>query len=134
MKKAVALMTMVLLLFVIHTSFSQITIPPDKEQLLRGEVQGEAFVAEINSFPSPRKILDLKDELNLTKDQLRKLDEMLKNLPISATMKGQDIIEAEEGLNSMFESGNINEKTLRAKLERIGKLLASQQTRKGIYA
>jgi hypothetical protein len=48
----------------------------------------------------------------------------LKNLPISVTVKGQDIVEAEEGLNKLFESGNINEKTLRMKLERIGKLRA----------
>jgi Spy/CpxP family protein refolding chaperone len=46
------------------------------------------------------------------------------NLPISATVKGQDIVDAEEELNKLFESGNINEKTLRAKLERIGKMRA----------
>jgi len=49
------------------------------------------------------------------------------NLQISATIKGQDIVEAEEELNKLFESGSINEKTLRAKLERIGKMRAELQ-------
>jgi Spy/CpxP family protein refolding chaperone len=65
-----------------------------------------------------------KEQLGLTKGQLRKFDEMLTNLPISANVKGEEIIEAEEELNKLFESGTINERTLRAKLERIGKMRA----------
>ena len=49
---------------------------------------------------------------------------MLINVPISATVKGQEIVDAEEELNKLFESGAINEKTLRMKLERIGKMRA----------
>jgi Spy/CpxP family protein refolding chaperone len=103
---------------------AQIVIPPDKDQLLKGEVMGQTLLAEKNNFPSPQKILELKDELGLMKDQLKKIDEMLKNLPVSIAVKGQEIVEAEEDLDKAFASGNINEKTLRAKLESIGKLRA----------
>jgi len=103
---------------------AQVTIPADKEQLLNGEVAGQNIIAEINGYPSPQKALELKDDLGLTKDQIRKLNEMLTNFPVSVTVKGQEIIEAEEELNKLFETGNINDKTLRAKLERIGKLRA----------
>ena len=103
---------------------AQVTIPPDKDQLLKGDPTGQTLVAEKNGFPSPQKIMSLKEQLGLTKDQLRKIDEMLTNLPISANVKGEEIVEAEEELNKLFESGTINERTLRAKLERIGKMRA----------
>lgn len=103
---------------------AQIVIPPDKDQLLKGEVMGQTLLAEKNNFPSPQKILELKDELGLMKDQLKKIDEMLKNLPVSIAVKGQEIVEEEEDLDKAFASGNINEKTLRARLESIGKLRA----------
>jgi Spy/CpxP family protein refolding chaperone len=103
---------------------AQITIPPDKDQLLNGEASGQTLVAEKNGFPAPQKIVSFKDQLGLSKDQLKKINELVTNLPISATVKGQEIIEAEEELNKLFESGTINEKTLRAKLERIGKMRA----------
>jgi Spy/CpxP family protein refolding chaperone len=103
---------------------AQITLPPDKDQLLKGEVDGQTLVAEKNGFPAPQKIISFKDQLGLTKDQLRKINEMMTNLPVSATVKGQDIVDAEDELDKLFESGTINEKTLRTKLERIGKMRA----------
>jgi Spy/CpxP family protein refolding chaperone len=103
---------------------AQVIIPPDRDQLLKGDAAGQTLVAEKNGFPAPQKIILSKDQLGLTKDQLKKINEITTNLPISATVKGQDIIEAEEELNKLFESGTINEKTLRAKLERIGKMRA----------
>jgi Spy/CpxP family protein refolding chaperone len=112
------------LLAISITAHAQVTFPPDKDQLLKGEATGQTLVAEINGFPAPQKIISYKDQLGLSKDQLRKINEIVTNLPISATVKGQDIVDAEEELNKLFESGNINEKTLRAKLERIGKMRA----------
>jgi len=106
------------------TFLAQGTVPPDKDQLLSGDAAGQTLAAEKNGFPSPQKIVSFKDQIGLTKDQLKKMNEMLINVPISATVKGQEIVEAEEELNKLFESGTINEKTLRTKLERIGKLRA----------
>jgi Spy/CpxP family protein refolding chaperone len=82
------------------------------------------MVAENNGYPSPQKIVSLKDQIGLTKDQLKKIKEIVTNLPISAVVKGQEIIDAEEELNKLFESGTVSEKTLRIKLERIGKMRA----------
>jgi Spy/CpxP family protein refolding chaperone len=106
------------------TLHAQVTVPPDKEQLLSGGATGQTVVAEKNGFPAPQKVVSFKDQLGLTKDQLKKMNEIITNLPIAATIKGQDIVEAEEELNKLFESGTINEKTLRTKLERIGKMRA----------
>ena len=103
---------------------AQGTVPPDKDLLLSGDAAGQTLAAEKNGFPSPQKIVSLKDQIGLTKDQLKKMNEIVTNVPISATVKGQEIVDAEEELNKLFESGAINEKTLRMKLERIGKMRA----------
>lgn len=120
-------LTAVVLLFAIlsATSQAQVAVPPDKELLLKGDAMGQGKVAERNNYPFPQTILSFREQLGLTKDQVRKIDEMMKNLPISATVQGQDIIEAEEDLNAYFASGAVTEKTLRTKLERIGKLRAA---------
>lgn len=114
----------IVLLSITLTVKAQVAIPTDKDQLLKGDAAGQTLVAEKNGFPSPQKIISLKDQLGLTKDQLKKLNELLTNLPISAVVKGQEIVDAEEELSNLFESGTMNEKTLRAKLERIGKMRA----------
>jgi Spy/CpxP family protein refolding chaperone len=111
-------------LAIIITAYTQVTIPPDKDQLLKGEASGQAFVAEKNGFPPLQKIIALKDQLGLTKEQMKKINEMATNLSISAAVKGQEIVEAEEDLNKLFESGTVNDKTLRMKLEQIGKMRA----------
>ena len=103
---------------------AQEILPPDKNQLLSGDAAGQTLVAEKNGYPAPQKILSFKDQLGLTKDQVRKINEMMTNLPVSATVKGQEIIDAEDELNALFASGSINEKTLRSKLERLGKMRA----------
>jgi Spy/CpxP family protein refolding chaperone len=114
-----------LILFTIaETGNAQALFPPDKDQLLKGEAAGQNMVAENNGYPSPQKIVSLKDQIGLTKDQLKKIKEIVTNLPISAVVKGQEIIDAEEELNKLFESGTVSEKTLRIKLERIGKMRA----------
>jgi hypothetical protein len=116
----------VLLFFVAlsKTAHAQVPFPPDKDQLLKGEAAGQTLVAEINGFPASQKIISYKDQLGLSKDQLRKINEILTNLPISVIVKGQDVVEAEEELKKLFESGDMNEKTLRTNLERIGKMRA----------
>jgi Spy/CpxP family protein refolding chaperone len=116
---------LLLFLFMIaETGNAQASYPPDKDQLLKGEVAGQNLVAESNGYPSPQKLVLLKDQIGLTKDQVKKIKEIETNLPISAVVKGQEIIDAEEELNKLFESGAVNEKTLRIKLERIGKMRA----------
>jgi Spy/CpxP family protein refolding chaperone len=103
---------------------AQEILPPDRNQLLSGDAAGQTLVAEKNGYPTPQKLLSFKDQLGLTKDQVRKINEMMTNTPVSATVRGQDIIDAEDELSALFASGSINEKTLRTKLERLGKMRA----------
>jgi Spy/CpxP family protein refolding chaperone len=124
-ERMMKIIKVILVLFTVCAPLiSQPTVPSDKEQLLKGEIAEQTLVAEVNGFLSPQKIISLKDQIGLTNDQQKKIEEMLENLPVSATVKGQEIVEAEENLSKLFGTGKINEKTLRTKLEAIGKLRA----------
>lgn len=103
---------------------TKVTLPPDRDALTKGDPMGTTLVAENNLYPSPQKVLAYKDQLGLTKDQVQKITEIAGNTTVSATVKGSEIIEAEDGLNQLFETGTMNDRMLRAKLERIGKLRA----------
>jgi Spy/CpxP family protein refolding chaperone len=105
-------------------AFAQKTVPPDKESLLKGEGMGLAEIAETNNFPGPKHTLDLKAELGLTRDQLKKTEALYKVVSSAALAKGEEIVTAEEELTKLFEAGTISEKALRVKLEEIGKFRA----------
>ena len=103
---------------------AQQTIPPDKEGLLKGLGMGLAEIAEINNYPGPKHTLDLRNELGLTRDQLKKTEALDKVVASAAIAKGEEIVLAEEELSKLFEAGTINEKVLRSKLEELSKLRA----------
>jgi Spy/CpxP family protein refolding chaperone len=100
------------------------TIPADREALLAGEGMGQAIYAETNGYPGPKHVLELKTELGLSPDQFNKANAIMQGVIGAATTKGEEIVEAEDDLNNAFKSGTLNERTLRAKLERAGKLRA----------
>ncbi len=99
-------------------------IPPDREELMKGAGMGLAAIAERNNYPGPRHVLDMKAELGLSRDQIKKTEALEKVVASSAIAKGTEIVEAEEELNQIFEAGTVSEKTMRVKLEHIGKLRA----------
>jgi Spy/CpxP family protein refolding chaperone len=101
---------------------AQLTIPADSAGMKSGEGMGMALYAEMNGYPGPKHVLDLKEQIGLTKDQQKKIGEIAKPMRISAVGKGEEIIEAEQELNKLFGTGKINEKLLRTKLEAIGRM------------
>ncbi len=105
-------------------SFGQALVPSDREELLKGLGMGMASYAEENGYPGPKHTLELKDQLGLTQDQLKKTEALEKVVMSSAAAKGQEIIQAEEELNRLFEAGTMNEKSLRSKLEQVAMLRA----------
>jgi Spy/CpxP family protein refolding chaperone len=101
---------------------SQPTIPPDKDSLLKGLGMGLATIADVNNYPGPKHVINLKAELGLTRDQLKKTEALDKVVSSSAISKGEEIVQAEVELYQLFEAGTVSEKALRSKLEQIGKL------------
>ena len=106
------------------SAVSQTTIPPDKDDLLKGLGMGLATIADVNNYPGPKHVISLKAELGLTRDQLKKTEALDKAVSSSAVTKGEEIVQAEEELYKLFEAGTMSEKILRGKLEQIAKLRA----------
>lgn len=119
----VAMMGLISLMVASQAS-AQSVIPPDKDSLLKGLGMGLASYAEENNYPGPKHVLDLKEQLALNRDQIKKAETLANLVSVTAVAKGEEIVQAEEELNKMFQEGKINEKSLRAKLEQIGKLRA----------
>jgi len=99
-------------------------IPSDREALLKGLGMGLATYAEVNGYPGPKHVLELKDDLALTRDQQKKAEALENSVRVSAGPKGEEIVQAEEELFKLFELGTVNERVLRTRLEQIGKLRA----------
>jgi Spy/CpxP family protein refolding chaperone len=118
------ILAIMLLLTVAVQLQAQIVIPPDREGLLKGEGMGLALYAEVAGYPGPKHVLELKEKLKLTPDQHKKVEALADLVKVSAVAKGEEIVEAEEELFGLFTAGQLNEKTLRQKLEAIGKLRA----------
>jgi len=114
----------VLVLLALGRVAAQDVIPPDREGLLKGMGMDLAAIAESNNWPGPKHVLALKTELGLTRDQLKKTEAVEKVVASSATAKGEEIVQAEEELAAMFQTGSATEKALRTKLEQIGKARA----------
>ena len=105
-------------------ALSQATVPPDRDDLLKGLGMGLASIADENNYPGPKHVISLKAELGLTRDQLKKTEALSKVVSSSAIAKGEEIVLAEEELVKLFEAGTVTEKALRVKLEQIAKLRA----------
>lgn len=103
---------------------AQSVIPPDREGLLKGQGMDLAAIADSNNWPGPKHVLALKNELGLTRDQVKKTEALEKVVASAAGAKGEEIVQAEEELAAMFQTGSANEKGVRTKLEQIGKARA----------
>lgn len=101
---------------------SYANVPSDRQSLLNAEGMGLASYAEMNSYPGPKHVIEFKDQLGLSADQLKKTEGLMKGVELSGKLTGQDIVREEEGLYKLFESGTANDRTVRAGVERIGKL------------
>lgn len=113
-----------LMAIVCASASGQVVIPADKEALLKGEVMGQTLIADISGFPGPKHALDMKDELGVSRDQIKKIEDLLNGIDVSAKLKGEDIVIAEDELYDMFDAGIATEKNVRAKVLEIGKLRA----------
>jgi Spy/CpxP family protein refolding chaperone len=119
MMRIIQIIILDVLLTALLSAQAKVTLPVDRDALTKGDPMGTTLVAENNLYPAPQKVIAYKDQLGLTKDQIQKIAEIVSNTTFSAAVKGSEIIEAEEGLNQLM-----NDRTLRAKLERIGILRA----------
>ena len=90
-----------------HTQSAEFaTLTPDEVREVRnGEGMGLARAAELNSFPGPRHLLDLKADLDLTQAQIARIEAIHAKMKTRAIAKGEAILQAERHLGNLFAAG-----------------------------
>lgn len=92
------------------------------QQLTQGKGWGLAKAAELNGMPGPSHILQMKNEIALTKGQEKKIQELFDSMKSKAIPLGLELIELERKLNDSFSNRTIKDETLHQQLDSISKV------------
>jgi Spy/CpxP family protein refolding chaperone len=96
----------------------------DIDELRNGRGWGLAKVAELNGMPGPSHLLDMREEIGLTPQQVADIEALFRRMKASAMALGERLILLETDLNDAFARGDIDRAALEAKLDVIGKVRA----------
>lgn len=90
-----------------HTQSAEFaTLTPDEVLELRnGDGMGLARPAELNGFPGPRHLLELKADLDLSREQIARIEAIHAKMKTRAIAKGGAILQAELHLANLFAMG-----------------------------
>jgi len=89
----------------------------DIEDLRRGAGWGLALPAELNGVPGPAHLLELKDEIGLSRDQIAKIEVIYAEMKAEAIAAGERFIAAENAIEQAFVGGQLDEKRLRSLID-----------------
>jgi hypothetical protein len=84
----------------------------DIEELKNGRGWGFAKAAELNGVPGPIHLLEMKEEIELSPKQIRRIEDVYQRMKRQAIPLGLELIELERKLNNHFANGTITEKLL----------------------
>lgn len=85
----------------------------DIEELRRAGGWGLALPAELNGMPGPAHLLELKDEIPLSADQVEKVQALFDDMRKAAIPTGERLIAAEAAIEAAFAAGTVEETSLR---------------------
>jgi Spy/CpxP family protein refolding chaperone len=85
----------------------------DIQELRRGGGWGLALPAELNGMPGPAHLLELREQIPLTADQIQKIQALFDSMKQAAIPAGERLIQAESAIETAFASGKIDPATLR---------------------
>jgi len=88
----------------------------DIKELRRGGGWGLALPAELNGMPGPAHLLELKDQIPLSQDQIEKVQALFDDMRNAAIPAGERLIAAEAALEAAFSEGAVEETSLRRML------------------
>ncbi|MDH3528082.1 MAG: hypothetical protein OEQ28_00830 [Acidobacteriota bacterium] len=97
----------------------------DIEQLQKGEGWGLAKAAELNGFPGPAHVIELKEKMDLSDQQLTRLKRIYEEMRKEAIPLGVKLIDLEKELNVEFSNKRITEKGLKRRLDSISVVTAN---------
>lgn len=90
--------------------------------LLNGHGMGLARAAELNSYPGPRHVLDLADELKLTPAQTAELNHVFDAMKAAALPLGRELVARETELDRLFTGRTASPDAVLALTREIGRL------------
>ena len=93
--------------------------PEDIAELKRGGGWGLAKAAELNGLPGPLHLLELKDQIPLTPEQVEAVTAIYERMRAAAIAEGERFLEAEQALEDAFRANAVTEESLQAKLSDI---------------
>lgn len=88
--------------------------------LKSGRGMGLALAAELNGYPGPMHVLELKDQLQLTADQRQRFQQLYDGMKAEAIAVGETLIEGEQLLDQQFVKRTMTPETLGALTAQIG--------------
>jgi hypothetical protein len=102
------------------------TLSDEKVQaLLEGSGIGYALSAELNQYPGPKHVLELQNQLDLTKQQLAATQYLFNKMKEKAKQLGKKLINQEQLLEEQFRLGRITPNQIQDKVSDISKTQAS---------
>ena len=93
--------------------------PEDVAELQRGGGWGLAKAAELNGFPGPAHILELKQRLGLSSEQIAAVENIFAKMHEGAITEGTRLIALERALESTFRARDVTETALKTALAEI---------------
>src|SRR5262245_59001133 len=96
----------------------------DVDDLAAGRGMGLAKAAELNQYPGPMHVLELKDRLGLSDDQVRAVEGSFARMCAAAQALGASLIERERALDRSFAERRITPDALASATGEIGALQA----------
>lgn len=89
----------------------------DLEDLRRGAGWGLALSAELNGVPGPAHLLELKDQIGLSTEQVTAIEAIFTSMQAEAQAAGARFIEAEAAIETAFRNGGLTPETLRTLID-----------------
>ncbi len=93
--------------------------PADIAEMTRGGGWGLAKAAELNGVPGPMHLLELKDEIPLSPDQVQKIETLYDEMKASAVELGKELIRLERELELQFQNRTVTNASLKESLSAI---------------
>lgn len=91
----------------------------DIAELQRGGGWGLAKAAELNGVPGPAHLLEMKEDIALTADQISAIQALFDAMNAKAKQQGAALIDLERQLEAHFRSGSITDAILKDSLNQI---------------
>ncbi len=89
---------------------------------LAGHGMGFAMAAELNSYPGPKHVLELAEQLELDEAQVERTEAAFERMHEDAVRLGAELVDRERELDELFAGRSANAKATRSLVRRIAKL------------